>query len=125
MDSESASDGEKGKNEHKDLNYKEILNETKQDARLIKSRLQKRDSEDANDAIDKLHGLITGLTAQLAFAKCKLTVYEKLQGSATVEKAENSYAIVAQRITGIKEDIKKHQQENIRGDHKAEGKRNI
>ena len=33
-------------------------------------------------------------------------VYEKLQGPPTVEKAENSYAQVVQRITGIKESRK-------------------
>ena len=58
------------------------------------SRLLKRDIEDANDAVDKL-------TAKLAFVKGKLMVYENLHGLATVEKAENSYAIIAQRITGL------------------------
>ena len=54
-DSESESDGEKGKSGQKSLsNYKQILNKAKHDVRLISSRLLERDSEDANDAVDKL-----------------------------------------------------------------------
>ena len=62
--SESESDWEKGKNGQKSLsNYKEILNKAKQDARLIKSRLLKRDSKDAKDAVHKLYGLIADVMA--------------------------------------------------------------
>ena len=45
-DSENESNGEKGKNGQKSLrNYEEILNEAKQDSRLIKSRLLKREDK--------------------------------------------------------------------------------
>ena len=54
-DSGSESDEEKDKNGQK-ANYKEILDEAKQDAKLIKSKLLKKDSEEANDAVDKLYG---------------------------------------------------------------------
>ena len=96
-DSESESYGKKGKNGQKcPSNYKEILNEVKHDVGLIKSKLLKRDSEGANDAVDKLNGLIAVLTEQLAFVKGKLLV------PLTVEEAEN-FAQVAQRFTEIKE----------------------
>ena len=39
-------------------NYKEILNEAKEDVRLIKLRLLKKYSKRANNAVDKLYGLI-------------------------------------------------------------------
>ena len=104
---EASQTAKKEKNGEKSLsNYKEIPIEAKQDARLIKSRLLKRDSQDANDAVDKLYGLIACLTAQLASVKGKLMVYKKLQGPATVEKAENSYTHVSHIITGLKNNRK-------------------
>ena len=66
----------------------------------------KRNSEDAHDVVDNLCGLNAGLTAQLAFMKGKLVVYRKLQGPPAVEKAENSYNKVAQKITEINESRK-------------------
>ena len=58
----------------------EILAEAKGDARLVKSKLLKRGSENAIEAMDNLFTIITRLTAQLAFAKGKLTAYEKVKG---------------------------------------------
>ena len=55
-DSESESDGEKGKNGH-ESDYKELLIEAKEYSRLTESKLLKRDSKDPHDAVDKLYRL--------------------------------------------------------------------
>ena len=48
-----------------------MLAEAKKNAKLMKSKLLKRDSE-AFEAVDNLFSIIAGLTMQFAFAKGKL-----------------------------------------------------
>ena len=64
-DSETETGTENGKNEQDNKsNCWKILNEVKEDVKLIKPKLLKRDSEAATDVVEKLYGFIVELTAQ-------------------------------------------------------------
>ena len=90
-------------NENKSCKAQELLAEAKGYAKLAKSKLLKKDSEDAFEAVDNLFSIIAGLTTQLVFAKGKLTAYEKVKGAPTENKPATTYASIAQRIVGTKE----------------------
>ena len=77
--------------------------EAKSYAKLVKSKLLNRYSEDAFKAVDNLFSIIAGLTTQLAFVNGKLTAYEKVKGATQDEKSANTYATIAQRIVGTKD----------------------
>ena len=48
------------------------VNEVKEETRLFKSKLLKKESKDGHDAVDKLYGLIADLMAQLAMQSYKV-----------------------------------------------------
>ena len=57
----------------------ELLAKAKRDAKLVKSKLLIKRSEDSIE--DNLFSIIAGLTSQLAFVKEKLTFYQKVKGA--------------------------------------------
>ena len=100
---ESATDTASNEKENNSCKAHELLAEAKSYAKLVKSKIFKRDSKDAFEAVDNLFSMIAGLTTQLAFVKGKLTAYEKVKGAPQENKQANTYGTIAQRIVGTKE----------------------
>ena len=72
-DEESESESESSKNGRTSKsNYPEVLDKVKASSRLIHSRVLKKDSEEAAEAVDNLYATIVGLTAKLTFVEGKL-----------------------------------------------------